>query len=80
MPTTLFVLVIRTIFSFRTFEQIFAMTKGGPTGSTTVFVYYIYRKAFSSFELGYASAAAIILLVMVLLLTLVQFKISKKKD
>lgn len=80
MPTTLFVLVIRTIFSFRTFEQIFAMTKGGPTGSTTVFVYYIYKKAFSSFELGYASAAAIILLVIVLSLTFIQFKISKKKD
>ncbi|MBN1468229.1 MAG: sugar ABC transporter permease [Fusobacteriaceae bacterium] len=78
MPTTLFVLVIRTIFSFRTFEQIFAMTKGGPTGSTTVFVYYIYKKAFNSFELGYASAAAIILLVLVLLLTLIQFKITKK--
>ena len=80
MPTTLFVLVIRTIFSFRTFEQIFAMTKGGPTGSTTVFVYYIYKKAFSSFELGYASAAAVILLIIVLVLTFIQFKISKKKD
>ena len=80
MPTTLFVLVIRTIFSFRTFEQIFAMTKGGPVGSTTVFVYYIYRKAFNSFELGYASAAAIILLLIVLALTFIQFKLSKKKD
>lgn len=80
MPTTLFVLVIRTIFSFRTFEQIFAMTKGGPTGSTTVFVYYIYEKAFNNFELGYASAAAMILLVIVLSLTFIQFKLSKKKD
>lgn len=80
MPTTIFVIVIRTIFSFRTFEQIFAMTKGGPTGSTTVFVYYIYEKAFNNFELGYASAAAIILLVIVLSLTLIQFKLTKKKD
>jgi len=80
MPTTLFVLVIRTIFSFRTFEQIFAMTKGGPTGSTTVFVYYIYEKAFNNFELGYASAAAMILLVIVLSLTFIQFKLTKKKD
>lgn len=80
MPTTLFVLVIRTIFSFRTFEQIFAMTKGGPTGSTTVFVYYIYEKAFNNFELGYAAAAAMILLVIVLSLTFIQFKLSKKKD
>lgn len=80
MPTTLFVLVIRTIFSFRTFEQIFAMTKGGPTGSTTVFVYYIYEKAFNNFELGYASAAAVILLIIVLSLTFIQFKITGKKD
>lgn len=80
MPTTLFVLVVRTIFSFRTFEQIFAMTKGGPMGSTTVFVYYIYEKAFNNFELGYASAAAVILLIIVLSLTFIQFKLTNKKD
>ena len=79
MPTTFFILVVRTIFSFRTFEQIFAMTKGGPTGSTTVFVYYIYEKAFQNFEVGYASAAAVILLLIVLSLTFVQFKVVKSK-
>jgi multiple sugar transport system permease protein len=75
MPTTFFILVIRIIFSFRTFEQIYAMTKGGPVGSTTVFIYYIYEKAFKYFELGYASAAAIILLILVLGLTYIQFKV-----
>lgn len=80
MPTTFFILVVRTIFSFRTFEQIFAMTKGGPTGSTTVFVYYIYEKAFQNFEVGYASAAAVILLVVVLILTLIQFKLVGSKS
>ena len=77
MPTTFFILVIRIIFSFRTFEQIFAMTKGGPVGSTTVFIYYIYEKAFKYFEIGYASAAAIILLVIVLAMTYFQFKVVK---
>jgi multiple sugar transport system permease protein len=77
MPTTFFILVVRIIFSFRTFEQIYAMTKGGPAGSTTVFVYYIYEKAFSYFEMGYASAAAIALLLMVLALTYIQFKVVK---
>ena len=75
MPTTFFILVVRIIFSFRTFEQIYAMTKGGPVGSTTVFIYYIYEKAFKYFELGYASAAAIVLLILVLILTYIQFKV-----
>jgi multiple sugar transport system permease protein len=77
MPTTFFILVVRIIFSFRTFEQIYAMTKGGPVGSTTVFVYYIYEKAFKYFEMGYASAAAIALLLIVLVLTYIQFKFVK---
>lgn len=77
MPTTFFILVVRIIFSFRTFEQIYAMTKGGPVGSTTVFVYYIYEKAFKYFEMGYASAAAVVLLLMVLGLTYIQFKVVK---
>jgi multiple sugar transport system permease protein len=75
MPTTFFILVVRIIFSFRTFEQIYAMTKGGPVGSTTVFIYYIYERAFKYFEMGYASAAAIVLLILVLILTYIQFKI-----
>jgi multiple sugar transport system permease protein len=79
MPTTFFILVVRIIFSFRTFEQIYAMTKGGPVGSTTVFVYYIYEKAFKYFEMGYASAAAIALLLIVLVLTFIQFKLLKNE-
>jgi multiple sugar transport system permease protein len=79
MPTTFFILVVRIIFSFRTFEQIYAMTKGGPYGSTSVFVYYIFDKAFNQFELGYGSAAAVILLIIVLSLTGLQFKVMKKK-
>jgi multiple sugar transport system permease protein len=80
MPTTFFILVVRIIFSFRTFEQIYAMTKGGPVGSTTVFVYYIYEKAFKYFEIGYASAAAIALLLIVLVLTYIQFKVVKNEN
>lgn len=79
MPTTFFILVVRIIFSFRTFEQIYAMTKGGPVGSTTVFIYYIYEKAFKYFEMGYASSAAIVLLLIVLVLTYLQFKVIKNE-
>jgi multiple sugar transport system permease protein len=79
MPTTFFILVVRLIFSFRTFEQIYAMTKGGPFGSTSVFVYYIYEKAFKYFEMGYASAATVLLLIIVLFLTYIQFKVIKNE-
>ena len=79
MPTTVFVLITRMIFTFRTFEQIYAMTRGGPAGATTVFVYYIYEKAFRNFELGYASAAAVVLLLLVLMLTVAQFNWVKKR-
>lgn len=74
-PTTLFVTVICLIFTFRTFEQVFVMTKGGPLGTTKVLVYYIYEQAFKLFHMGYAAALSMILLVLVLILTLVQFKI-----
>jgi multiple sugar transport system permease protein len=74
-PTTLFVTVICLIFTFRTFEQVFVMTKGGPLGTTKVLVYYIYEQAFKLFKMGYASALSMILLVLVLLLTLTQFKL-----
>jgi multiple sugar transport system permease protein len=80
MPTTVFIFIVRVIFSFRTFEQIYAMTKGGPYGSTSVFVYYIFDKAFNKFELGYASAAAIILLIIVLCFLLMQNLLLKKTD
>lgn len=82
MPTTFFILLTRIIFTFRTFEQIYTMTKGGPEGSTTVFVYYIWEKAFGQFpaQMGYASAASIILLVIVLSVTFIQFRaINYKK-
>ena len=79
MPITIFVLITRMIFTFRTFEQVYAMTRGGPAGATTVFVYYIYERAFQNFELGYASAAAVIFLAMVLLLTVLQFKLLRLK-
>jgi multiple sugar transport system permease protein len=73
-PTTIFVLITRIIFTIRAFEQIYAMTRGGPSGATRVFVYYIYEKAFDNFQLGYASAAAVLLLAGVIGITLVQLK------
>ncbi|MFW5860855.1 MAG: carbohydrate ABC transporter permease [Spirochaetota bacterium] len=77
LPTTMFVLITRVIFTFRAFEQIYAMTRGGPAGATTVFVYYIYEKAFQDFQLGYASAASVIMLITVLAYTFLLIKLVR---
>lgn len=63
-PTIIFAIVTTTIFTFRSFEQVYIITGGGPLNSTNLLVYYIYEQAFSRFEFGYAAAAATILLLV----------------
>ncbi len=76
-PTILFNLVIGIINSFQVFTFAYVMTKGGPLNSTLFYVYYIYRRAFEFFEMGYAAALATILFVVVLVVTLAIFTWSK---
>lgn len=78
-PTLFFLTVISLIGSFQVFETISIMTKGGPINSTNTFVYYIYEYGFSFFKIGYASAAGVILLIIVSLLTIVYFRILSQK-
>lgn len=73
MPTILMVSIVTMIGSMRVFDTIRLMTDGGPEGSTMVLVYYIYHQAFKMFNTGYASAIAVVLFVIVLMLTLVQW-------
>jgi multiple sugar transport system permease protein len=77
-PTTFFVTIMLIINSFKVFDQIAVMTQGGPGRATLVLVYYIYDQAFTSFKMGYASAAALVLFVMVLTITIIQFKSEEK--
>ena len=77
-PTLLFVSVVGVIFAFQSFGQIHILTQGGPLDSTTVIVYSIYREAFLHYNPGLASAQAIVLFVMVLLLTLAQFALAQR--
>ncbi|MDP2174232.1 MAG: sugar ABC transporter permease [Candidatus Cloacimonadaceae bacterium] len=78
-PTTFYVLLMTTIVSFQTFAQIYLMTdKGGPLNSTKLIVYYIYEKGFDTLDMGYASAVALFLFVLVLGLTLFQRRLEKK--
>lgn len=63
--TTLFVAVIMTVFSFQAFAPDFVLTDGGPENSTLLLVYYLYRTAFAFFQPGYASAMAVVLLLII---------------
>lgn len=76
-PTIFFVLVITTISSFQVFDLIYLMTQGGPMDSTNVLVYWIYKNAFEFFNIGPASAGAYILFLIILLLTVIQWKTRK---
>ncbi|MDQ1911106.1 sugar ABC transporter permease [Paenibacillus sp. GD4] len=78
-PTLFFLVIINMIGSFQVFETIAIMTQGGPVNSTNTLVYYIYQYGFRFFKIGYASAAGVILLVVVGLLTLVYFKLLSRK-
>lgn len=76
--TTFFVVMMLTIDCFKVYDQIFMITQGGPGTSTLVLVYHIYNTAFISWDLGYASAIAMVLFLLVLAVTVFQFRIEKK--
>ena len=74
-PTLFFVLVISLIGSFQVFNLVYIMTDGGPGSSTQVYVYYLWENAFSYFRMGYASAMAYILFLIMLVITLFQVRL-----
>jgi len=77
-PTTFYVLLMTTIVSFQAFAQIYLMTdKGGPLDTTKLIVYYIYDRGFDALNMGYASAVALFLFIIVLALTLIQKRLEK---
>ena len=77
-PTTFFVLITSFLSSFKVFDQISIMTAGGPADETNVMVYYLYQNAFMYFKVGYASAIAVIIFIILLIVTVFQFKGSNK--
>ena len=80
MPTIALVSIISTISAMKVFAEIYVMTKGGPLNSSKTIVYYIYERAFENLDLGYASALAVILLIIVMLFSLINiFCFEKNK-
>lgn len=76
-PSIFFNLVIGIIGSFQVFTTAFVATSGGPQNATLFYVLYLYRNAFQYFKMGYASALAWVLFLIVLVLTLIQFRIAR---
>jgi multiple sugar transport system permease protein len=79
-PTTFLLLILNVIYSFQVFDLIYVMTGGGPGFSTTMVVQYIYQAAFASGEMGYASAMGMVLFVMILIFTLIQWRINRRTE
>ena len=79
-PATFLLLILSIIYSFQVFDLIYVMTGGGPGFSTTMVVQYIYRSAFVTSEMGYASAMGMALYVLILVFTLLQWRASRQAE
>ncbi|MFB5762559.1 carbohydrate ABC transporter permease [Paenibacillus medicaginis] len=77
-PTTFFVTIMSIIGSFQVFDQAFVMTNGGPAKASYTLVYHIYDQAFIDFTMGESAAAAMILFLIILVFTLIQFGMQKR--
>lgn len=72
------ILFLQLIASFKVFGQIFLLTGGDPAGSTRTYIQYLYEQGFRVFEIGRASAASIFLMIIILLVSGIQFTISSR--
>ena len=77
-PTMFFNVIWCSINALQVFDAVYILTQGGPGDASRSIVVYIYESAFQKFNLGYASATSIILFLAIGLLTLIQFRASKK--
>jgi len=78
-PVTSLVLILHLIAQFKIFDQVYLLTQGGPYNSTMVVLLYMYRQAFQLNRGGYASAVAIVLVVIMLLISALQFRLLQGK-
>lgn len=78
-PVTFFVVVTTILSSFQAFDIIAVMTEGGPINSTTTLIWYLYQEGFVAFRVGRAAAAAMILFVLMLVVTLIQMRYLQRR-
>jgi multiple sugar transport system permease protein len=77
-PTLFMVVVLSIINSFQVFDLVSVMTNGGPGRSTNVLVFRIYQEAFINYKMGYASAMSIVLFLIIMIVSFIQFRLEKK--
>ena len=73
-----FVMVLQIIASFQLFGQVDVITQGGPSGATRTIVYYIYERSFDFWQLGYGSAMAFVLFIILLVLSIIQLRYQER--
>jgi multiple sugar transport system permease protein len=78
-PTIALMLVLSITGSLLAFDQFFILTRGGPDGSTVSMVMVIYREAFTKFNLGYAAAISVVLLVVLVVLNVLQLRVIGRR-
>ncbi|QKY69991.1 carbohydrate ABC transporter permease [Lentibacillus sp. CBA3610] len=79
MPFILLVSIMSSISAMKVFEEIYVMTGGGPLHSSETLVFFIYNEAFANLNMGYASAAGVILFLLTLILSIINIKFMGKK-
>lgn len=79
-PITKIIVMLQILASFKVFAQIYLITKGGPGSATRPIIQYIYETGFTKSSLGYASAMSYGLFIILVIITLIQFKITKEKE
>lgn len=77
-PTMIFVVMYNTILALKVFDQVFVLTAGGPAEATTVVVLQIYKQAFENYRFGYAASMAFVLFVIIISITVVQYRLSRR--
>lgn len=79
-PVTFFVLITTMLESFKTFDQVKLMTGGDPLYSTTTIVHQIYQRGFTEFKMGYAAAMSVVLLIIMLVITLLNYGLGAREQ
>jgi multiple sugar transport system permease protein len=79
-PVLVMVLVVTMIGSFQIFDTVAVTTQGGPINATRVIYYYIYERAFTRFDFGYASAMAMVLFAILAIVSLLQLRLLRAKE
>lgn len=79
-PTFAVTLIMSMLEAMRAFESVYILTRGGPSDSTLTLGYYIWSKAFQDYEMGYASAVGLVLWAIMIVLSLINLQVTKRRD